>query len=146
MRWLLVATVACSAAIAASTVLASVAEPPDPCLLVTASDASKVLGATPPKPKTTPMGVALSCTYAIKKQAMTIETTRVATQSAFDKAAKKTGLAIPIQGAGADAWSVSEGKGLLVWKSGVEISFTFVGVSPFVATQQSLAKTAVGRL
>ena len=146
MRWLLVATVACSAAIAASTVLASVAEPPDPCLLVTASDASKVLGATPPKPRTKTVGITRSCTYVSKKKTMTVVTTRVATQAAFDKAAMKTGLAIPIQGVGADAWSVSEGKGLLVWRSGVEIAFSFVGVSPFVGTQQSLAKSAIGRL
>ena len=115
-------------------------------MLVTAGDASKVLGATPPKPRTKTVGSARSCTYVGKKKTMTVVTTKVATQAAFDTAAKKTGLAIPIQGVGADAWSVSEGKGLLVWKSGVQISFTFAGVSPFVGTQQSLAKTAVGRL
>jgi hypothetical protein len=144
MRWLLVATVASIAGIAASS--ASASAPPDPCALITTTDASKVLGSTPPKPKTKSVGVALSCTYVIKKRAMTIETTRVATQSAFDKAAAKTGLAIPIHGAGADAWSVSEGKGLLVWKNGVQVSFSFAGVSPFVATQQSLVRTAAGRL
>jgi hypothetical protein len=146
MRWLLVATVACYAALAASTAFASASEPPDPCLLVTTSDASKVLGATPPKAKTKTVALTRSCTYVSKKKAITVVTTRVATQAAFDQAAKKTGLAIPIQGVGADAWSVAGGKGLLVWKSGVQISFTFVGVSPFVGTQQSLAKTAVGRL
>jgi hypothetical protein len=100
----------------------------------------------PAKPKTKTVGAARACTYVIKKKTMIIETTRVATQSAFDKAAQKASLAIPIHGAGADAWSVSEGKGLLVWKNGVEISFSFAGVSPFVAAQQSLAKTAAGRL
>ena len=144
MRWLLVATVACIAGTAAST--ASASKPPDPCVLITTADASKVFGSTPPKPKTKTVGVALSCTYVIKKKAMTIETTRVATQSAFDKAAQKASLAIPIHGTGADAWSVSQGKGLLVWKNGVQVSFSFAGVSPFVATQLSLAKTAAGRL
>ena len=145
MRWLLLATFASVAGIAASTASAS-SEPPDPCALITTTDASKVFGSTPPKPKTKAAGAARSCIYVIKKKAMTIETTRVATQSAFDTAAKKTGLAIPIHGAGADAWSVSEGKALLLWKNGVQVSFSFVGLSPFVATQQSLAKTAVGRL
>jgi hypothetical protein len=145
MRWLLIATVACIAGIAASTA-APASEPPDPCVLITTTDASTVFNATPPKPKTKKIGTARSCTYVVKKKTMTVATTRVATQAAFDKAARKTGLAFPIQGAGADAWSVSAGKGLLVWKNGVEISFTFVDVSPFVATQQSLAKTAVGRL
>jgi hypothetical protein len=144
MRSLLLATLASVAGIAASS--AAAAEPPDPCALITASDASKVLGATPPKPNTKAIGAALSCTYVLKKQSITIETARVATQSAFDAAATKTGRAIPIRGAGADAWSVSGGKGLLVWKNGVRVSFSFIGVSPFVATQQSLAKTAVGRL
>ena len=35
---------------------------------------------------------------------------------------------------------------LLVWANGAEVTFTFGGINPFVATQQSLAKTAVGRL
>jgi hypothetical protein len=137
--------VALVAGIAASTASSS-SEPPDPCVLITTTDASKVLGATPPKPKTTTAGTARSCSYTVKKQTLTIETTRVATQSAFDKAARKTGLAIQVHGAGADAWSVSQGKGLLVWKNGVQVSVSFVGVSPFVAAQLSLLKTAVGRL
>ena len=52
---------------------------------------------------------------------------------------------MPIEGIGADAWSAN-GTTLLVWKNGTEITITFVGVTPFVATQQALAKTAVGRL
>jgi hypothetical protein len=144
MRWLPLATLAAVAGLAVSSVAA--AEPPDPCTLITASDASKVFGSAPAKPTTKTVGVARSCTYVLKKQAMTVTTTRVATQAAFDKAAGKTGFAIPIHGAGADAWSVSEGKGLLVWKNGVQVSFSFAGVSPFVATQQLLARTAVGRL
>ena len=117
MRWLLIATVFTVSGIAAST--ASASEPPDPCVLITTADAAAVFNATPPKPKTKTVGSARSCTYVVKKKAMTVDTTRVATQAAFDKAAKKTGFALPIHGVGADAWSVSEGKGLLVWKNGV---------------------------
>jgi hypothetical protein len=143
MRRLLIAIVIAAFGIAAGT--ASAAKPPDPCVLVTTSDASTVFNTTPPKPKTKPIGVTLACTYVVKKKTMTVATSRVATQSAFDKAAKKLGFAFPISGVGADAWSI-EGKTLLVWKNGVQISIAFVGISPVVATQQSLAKSAVGRL
>ena len=77
---------------------------------------------------------------------MTVQTSHVATQTAFDKTAKANkGIVVPIQGVGADTWSAN-GTMLLVWKNGTEITITFVGVEPFVATQQSLAKTASGRL
>jgi hypothetical protein len=143
MRGLLLATVIAVSGFVAAT--ASAAKPPDPCMLVTTTDASTVFNTTPPKPKTKPVGTALSCTYVVKKKTMTVATSRVATQAAFDKAAKKLGLAFPISGVGADAWSV-EGKTLLVWKNGIQISIAFAGISPVVATQQSLAKSAVGRL
>jgi hypothetical protein len=143
MRRLLVITVLALFGVTAGT--ASAAKPPDPCALVTTTDASTVFNTTPPKPKTKPIGTTLSCTYVIKKKTMTVATSRVATQSAFDKAAKKLGFAFPISGVGADAWSV-EGKTLLVWKNGIQISIAFVGIAPVVATQQSLAKSAVGRL
>jgi hypothetical protein len=144
MRWLLIAPALAVTGIAASA--PSAAQPPDPCVLVSTKDAASGFGATPSKLKTTAAGASRSCTYVVKKQRMQVATSRVATQAAFDRAAKKTGLALPIQGAGADAWSVSEGKGLLFWKNGVQVSVTFVGVAPFVATQQSLVKSAVGRL
>ncbi|HEY4349100.1 MAG TPA: hypothetical protein VGM80_16115 [Gaiellaceae bacterium] len=144
MRWLLIATVVSVTGLAAAT--ASASKPPDPCVLLSTTDASTALGSTPSKPKTTTVGTARSCTYAVKKKTMIVATTRVATQAAFDKAAKAKGLAFQIQGVGADAWTVARGKTLLVWKNGVQISITFAGVNVFVATQQSLAKTAIGRL
>ncbi len=77
---------------------------------------------------------------------MTVATRAVSSQAVFDRNAKASkGIVVPIEGIGADAWSAN-GTTLLVWKSGTEITVTFVGVTPFVATQQSLAKTAVGRL
>ena len=139
MRWLLVASVVAAAGISALS--AAAAQPPDPCVLITTTDASTVLGATPPKAKPKTVGTARVCTYTVKKKTMTVQTTHVATQAAFDKAAKTTGIVVPVQAVGADAWSAN-GTTLLVWKNGTEITFTFVGVAPFVATQQSLAKTA----
>jgi hypothetical protein len=132
-------------AFAAAGASAAVAAP-DPCVLITTSDASMALGSTPPKAKSKTVGLFRSCTYAVKKKTMTVQTRKFASQSAFDKSAKATkGVVFPIQGIGADAWSAN-GTALLVWKNGTEITMSFVGVEPFVATQQALAKTALGRL
>jgi len=50
-----------------------------------------------------------------------------------------------MQGVGAPAYSVN-GTTVLAWQNGTQVTITFAGVQPFVATQQALAKTAVGRL
>ncbi len=143
MRVLLLAVVFCLCGVAAAS---AVAEPPDPCVLITTSDAATALGGTPPKARAKTVGSYRSCTYAVKKKTMTVQTRKLSSQSAFDKSARANkGIVVPIQGIGADAWSAN-GTLLLVWKNGTEITMTFAGVEPFVATQQSLAKTALGRL
>jgi hypothetical protein len=119
---------------------------PDPCVLITTSDPSTALGATPPRAKSKTVGRFRRCTYAVKKKTMTVQTRKLASQSAFDKSAKATrGVAFPVQGIGADAWSTN-GTVLLAWKDGTELTISFVGVEPYVATQQALAKAALGRL
>ncbi|HEX4519149.1 MAG TPA: hypothetical protein VH063_06165 [Gaiellaceae bacterium] len=147
MRAALIPVILCSAALLVGAAAASAsAAPADPCVLITTSDAATALGATPPKAKSKTAGAVRSCTYTVKKKTMTVQTRKFSSQAAFDKSAKATkGIVFPIQGVGADAWSAN-GKVLLVWKNGTEITMTFVGVEPFVATQQSLAKTALGRL
>jgi hypothetical protein len=144
MRRLLIPFAAVAAGLLALP--ASAAQPPDPCVLITTVDASTALGSTPPKAKAKTLGAYRTCTYVVKKKTMTVQTRRVATQAAFDKGAKATkGVVFPMQGVGADAWSAN-GTSLLVWKNGTEVTIAFAGVQPFVATQQALAKTAVGRL
>jgi hypothetical protein len=144
MRWLLVTAVVCAAGLAALP--ASAAQPPDPCVLITTADASTALGAIPPKGKTKTVGLYRSCTYTVKKKSMTVLTRHIATKGAFDKSAKANkGIVVPIQGVDFDAWSAN-GTKLLVWQNGTAITMTFTGFEPFVSTQQSLAKTAVGRL
>jgi len=144
MRRLLVTLVACAAAIA--SLPAAAAQPPDPCVLITTADASTALGAVPRKAKPETLGLYRSCTYKVGKKSMTVLTRHIATRGAFDKSAKANkGLVVPIQGVGADAWSVN-GTTLLVWDNGTEVTMSFFGVTPFVATQQALAKTSVGRL
>ena len=144
MRGVLIATVLGVAAAAPLPALA--APPPDPCLLITTVDASTALGYTPPKARTRTVGRFRSCTYTVHGKSMMVETRRVATQSAFDRGARaQKGLVVPVQGVGADAWSAN-GTTLLLWKNGTEVLMTFAGVTPFVATQQQLARTALGRL
>jgi hypothetical protein len=143
MRGLLAVLVLVAAAAAAVPALA---EPPDPCVLITTVDASTALGSTPAKPRTRNVGLSQSCTYTVRKESLTVAVRPVSSQAAFDRDAKASkGVVVPISGVGADAWSAN-GTTLLVWKNGTEITLTFVGVTPFVATQQALAKTAVGRL
>jgi hypothetical protein len=144
VRWLLITSVVAAAGISALS--AAAAQPPDPCILISTTDASTVLGATPPKAKPKTVGTARVCTYTVKKKTMTVQTSHIATQTAFDKAAKTIkGIVVPVQAVGADTWSAN-GTTLLVWKNGTAITIKFVGVEPFVAVQQSLAKTASGRL
>lgn len=126
---------------------ATQSEPPDPCVLITNVDASTVLTATPPKARSKLVGKTRACTYTVKKKTMTVLTLRVASKTAFAKNAKATpGLVVPILGISADAYSAANGTKLFVWKNGIQIVFEFTGLTPFVATQQSLANTAVGRL
>ena len=144
MRWLLIASALCAAGLLAGS--ASAAQPPDPCVLITNSDAATALGSTPPKVKSKLVAGARTCTYTIKKKVMIVATTKVASKAAFDKSAKATkGIVVPIQGVSFDAWSAN-GTKLLVWQKGTAITMTFTGFEPFVAVQQALAKTAVGRL
>jgi hypothetical protein len=126
--------------------LPALAAPPDPCALISTADASSALGYTPPKARTRTAGRFRSCTCTVRRKSLTVQTRSVATQAAFDRGARAhEGLVVPIQGVGADAWSAN-GTTLLLWKNGIEVLMTFVGVTPFVATQQQLVRTASGRL
>lgn len=147
MRWLLITTTLLGAGLLVASP-ASFAATSDPCQLISVADASTALGATPPKGKASKVGAYKLCTYTVKKKTMTVKSRKVATKGAFEKAAKATpgGPVYPIHGVGADAFSAANGSIMLVWANGVEVTLVFAGVEPFVATQQSLAKTAVGRL
>jgi hypothetical protein len=144
MRWLLIATALCGAGLLAGS--SSAAQTPDPCVLITNVDASTAIGAMPPQTKSKVVAGARTCTYTVKKKTLTVQTTKVASKSAFDKSVKKTkGIVVPIQGLSFDAWSAN-GTMLFVWQNGTAITMTFTGFEPFVSVQQALAKTAVGRL
>jgi hypothetical protein len=144
MRWLLVVIALCAAGLLAGS--ASAAQPPDPCVLITNVDASTALGSMPPQVKSKLVAGARTCTYTVKKKIMTVATAKVASKAAFDKSVKANkGIVVPIMGVSGDAWSAN-GTKLFVWQNGTAITMTFIGFEPFVSVQQSLAKTAVGRL
>jgi len=147
MRWLPVAATLFGVATLV-VAPASMAGTTDPCTLISVADASTALGATPPKGKAGTAGAYKVCTYTVKKKTLTVKTRKVPKKSAFEKAANATpgGPVYPIHGVGAEAFSAAQGTIMLVWANGVEVTLVFGGVNPFVATQQSLAKTAVGRL
>jgi hypothetical protein len=145
MRWPLVLSVICAAAAAAAPASAA-AQPPDPCVVITTVDASTALGANPPKARAKTVGTARTCTYKVGKKTMTVQTQKVATKHAFDKSAKAIqGVVVPMLGTGADAYSAN-GTTILLWSNGTAVTISFAGLQPFVSVQQSLVKTAAGRL
>ena len=144
MRSLLMTSVVCAAGLVAMP--ASAAQPPDPCVLITTVDASTALGKTPPKATAKTVAKTRTCTYTVKRKTLIVTTSKIATKGAFDKSAKATtGIVVPMQGVGADAWSAN-GTTILVWQNGTAVKIDFTGFQPFVSVQQSLAKTAANRL
>jgi hypothetical protein len=126
---------------------ASLAGTTDPCVLISVADASTALGSTPPAGKATTAGGVKTCTYTVKKKTLTVQTRKIVRKSDFVKGVKATyGLVFAIHGVGAEAYSAKNGTVMVAWANGTQIVFTFGRINPFVATQQSLAKTALGRL
>lgn len=120
-------------------------EPPDPCLLVTTSEATPVFGAAPLRSRTTG-STTRSCTYSVKHRSMTLQTRALASQSAFLAATKSVkGLVLPIATL-TNAYSAQSGRELLLWKDGVEVTISFSGLDPVFATQAALAGDAVRAL
>jgi hypothetical protein len=144
MRWLVLTSVVCAAGLAALPAFA--AKPADPCVLITNVDASTALGGNPPKAAPKTVTTTRVCTYKVGKKTMTVQSQKVATKAAFDKSAKAIkGIVVPMLGTGADSYSAN-GTMILLWKNGTAVTITFAGLQPFVSVQQSLVKTAAGRL
>jgi hypothetical protein len=144
MRWLLVTSVVCAGGLAAMPAFA--ARPADPCVLITNIDASTALGGNPPKAAPKTATTIRTCTYKVGKKMMTVQTQKIASKAAFDKSTKAIkGIVVPMLGTGADSYSAN-GTTILLWKNGTSVTITFAGLQPFVSVQQSLVKTAAGRL
>jgi hypothetical protein len=143
MRGLLIgALVICAAAAATGASAPAGAEPPDPCALVTPADAAPVFGKPPPRARASG-GSTRSCTYAVRRQTMTVQTRALASQAAFMTSMKRLGgLVFPIEGL-SNAFSAGSGREMLLWKNGVEVIVAFTGVDPVFATQESLANAVL---
>jgi len=119
----------------------------NPCVLVNSNDATTALGSKAGKGKAQTLGLYKACTYTSGKKTLTVLVRSIATKAAFEKSAKANpGPVLQLPGIGDDAFSAAAGSTLLVWKSGIEITFTFVGTSPVVQTQKDLATAAIARL
>jgi hypothetical protein len=141
MRRLLVAAIAVAVLAPAAS-----AGSKNPCVLVTSSDAGKALGGKAGKGKAATLGRYKSCTYTSGRKTLTVLFRKMA-KADFEKSAKKNPAPVfPIPGIGDEAFSAGGGSSLLVWQKGSEITFTFIGVNPFVQTQKDVAKAALKRL
>ncbi len=141
MRRLLVAAIAVAVFAPAAS-----ARSTNPCVLVTSDDAGKALGGKAGKGKAATLGLYKSCTYTSGRKTLTVLFRKMA-KADFEKSAKKNPPPVfPIPGIGDEAFSAGGGSSLLVWRKGSEITFTFIGVNPFVQTQKDVAKAALKRL
>ena len=141
MRWLIVVAV-----VVLVFVPAAFAGSTNPCVLVTSSDAAKVIGGKPATAKVQTLGLYKSCTYKNGRKTITV-LFRKMTKADFEKSAKKNPPPVfPIPGVGDEAFSAGGGAALLVWQKGSELTFTFTGVNPFVQTQKDVAGAALKRL
>jgi hypothetical protein len=126
---------------------AASAATPSPCVLVSKSDAAKVLGGKVGAGKAQTLGLYKSCTYKSGRKTLTVQTRAIPSKSAFAKSAKANpGPVFPVPGVGDSAYSAGAGAAFLVWKKGTENTFTFIGVSPVVQTQTDLANSALKHL
>jgi hypothetical protein len=141
MRWLLI--VAIVVLVFAPTASAS---SKSPCVLVTSDDAAKAIGGKPAAGKAKTLGLYTSCTYKNGRKTLTVLVRQIA-KSDFEKSAKKNPPPVfAIPGIGEEAFSAGGGAALLVWQKGTELTFTFIGVNPFVQTQKDVASAALKRL
>lgn len=135
------------AVVALALAPASSAASPNPCTLVTAADAAKVLGGKVAAGKAQTAGLYRQCTYKSGRRTLTVETRAIGSKALFAKSAKANpGPVFPVPGVGDAAYSAAGGAALLVWKQGTEITFLFVGVSPVVQSQTDLANSALKHL
>lgn len=121
-------------------------KPPNPCSVITASDAASVLKGSPAatKPKTTASG--RTCTYTVKHMSLEIETRSVSSASVFQTTAQSLPAPVFAVSGIRDAYSADGGKELALWKKGTEVIVKFVGLNPVVQVQATLASQAYANL
>ena len=142
-----ITVIAVAVALLAAAAASSAHAAKSPCALVTAADASKVLGVTVAKPKLQNLGAFLSCFYSTKSTKSVTVQTRAISRSDFDRSAKANpGPVKHLAGIGSDAYSVAGGSTLLVWKNGTGVTLLVLGMPNALATEKALAAKVAARL
>jgi hypothetical protein len=117
-----------------------------PCKLVTTADATKALGVPAGVGKAATVGLYQACQYLVGSKGV-IVLVRPLSRSNFDKSAKlNPGPVVHLGGIGSDAYSVKGGAGVLVWKSGTEVTVAVAGLGKALNAEEALARAAAARL
>jgi hypothetical protein len=119
---------------------------PSPCKLITTADATKTLGVPVGAGKAETVGLYQACLYMAGTKGVTV-LVRQMSRSTFDKSAKANpGPVVHVNGIGSDAYSVKGGTGLLLWKSGTEVTVYIAGLSKALKAEETLGRAAANRL
>jgi hypothetical protein len=118
----------------------------NPCKVVTAADAAKVLGGKVAPGKAQSLGLFQSCFYNAGTKSVTVQTRQIAKADFVTSAKANPGPVVAVPGLGAAAYSAAGGSTLLVWKNGTEVTLLAFGVSPAMTAEKALAKSALARL
>jgi hypothetical protein len=117
-----------------------------PCKLVTRADAERALGAAVKGGKVLTVSRYRECIYTKGAKGVVV-LVRKLSRSGFDKTATKNpGPVVHLGGIGSDADSVAGGSGLLLWKTGTEVTVTVDGASDTLAAEKMLGRIAAARL
>jgi len=117
----------------------------NPCKVVTAADATKVLGSKVAPGKAQTLGLFQSCFYSAGTKSVTVQTRQIDKADFVTSAKANPGPVVAVPGLGA-AYSAAGGSTLLVWKQGTEVTLLAFGVTPALTAEKALAKSALARL
>ena len=118
----------------------------NPCKVVTAADATKVLGSKVAPGKAQTLGLFQSCFYSAGTKSVTVQTRQIDKADFVTSAKANPGPVVAVPGLGAAAYSAAGGSTLLVWKRGTEVTLLAFGVTPALTAEKALAKSALARL
>jgi hypothetical protein len=121
----------------------------NPCVLVTARDASKALGGAVGAGKEEKLRLFDSCTYTRRRKTVVVKTRQIS-KASFQQSAKRIpGTSLKVTGIGEEAWVafVPRGISLYLWQHRTEVVFQVLGTGSNASTVvRDLAKTAVSRI
>ena len=115
----------------------------DPCVLVTAADASAALGVSVDPATSEFTGVYQSCAYVTDSQNMIILTRQI-DRAGFDAAVAQNPSPSPLPGLCQDAYVISSN--VWAWQNGTEVDARVVGTTDLLPAAKQLVTLACGRL